>query len=70
MAGQSRQAIPVLERGHRGHPGDPDLLFALATMHRDLGDPDSARIFAAKLARILPGDPRAAGLAAELAGMR
>ncbi len=64
--GRSRDAIPVLERGHRRHPGDPDLLFALATMHRDLGDLDSARIFAAKLVRILPGDQRAAGLAVEL----
>ena len=65
--GRSRDAIPVLERGHRRHPGDPDLLFALATMHRDLGDLESARIFAAKLIRILPRDQRAAGLAVELA---
>src|SRR5262249_61649116 len=37
-AGAGDRALSVLRDGHEHHPGDPDILVALATISRDRGD--------------------------------
>jgi Tfp pilus assembly protein PilF len=59
-SGRGAEAIQVLEQARARHPADRDLLFALATFNRDLGNRDAARRFATSLGQT--GDPRGAAL--------
>ncbi len=65
-AGKPQRALAVLEEAHRSHPGTPDLLVALATLHRDAGDLDAALVHARKLVELRPEDPAARSLVLEL----
>jgi tetratricopeptide (TPR) repeat protein len=64
--GRADQAVAVLLSAQARHPHDAQLLFALATIHRDMGDPDQARIWARQLVEIRPGDPGARQLLDDL----
>jgi predicted CXXCH cytochrome family protein len=64
--GQIERAFAVLESAHRRHPADRDILFALATFHRDAGDLDAARTWARRLKDLAPDDPQIRQLALEL----
>ncbi len=55
--GRARQAIGVLEQTLTGHPYDRDILLALATFHRDLGQIDVALKYAERLLAVVPHDP-------------
>jgi Flp pilus assembly protein TadD len=55
--GRPRQALGVLEQTLIGHPYDRDILSALATFHRDLGQLDVALEYAERLAAVVPHDP-------------
>ena len=65
-AGREEDALRVLDRAHRAHPGDRDLLVALATINRDLARRERALAYARKLLALSPDDPRAAALVREL----
>ena len=65
-AGQTRRALEVLAEAQRRHPGDRELLAALATLSRDAGDAEAARRYARELVALAPGDPGAQHLLAEL----
>ncbi|HXV37282.1 MAG TPA: tetratricopeptide repeat protein [Myxococcota bacterium] len=65
-AGAAQRARAVLEEAQRRHPGDPDLLAALATMSRDAGDLEAALAYAVALTELLPDDLGAQRLLAEL----
>jgi Flp pilus assembly protein TadD len=65
-AGRGPEAIAALERARVSHPRDRDLLFALATFHRDAGRTSRALEYAEQLQRYYPDDPEAAALARSL----
>jgi predicted CXXCH cytochrome family protein len=65
-SGDTTAGIDVLEEGHRRFPGYAPILFALATMERDAGALDAARVYVERLLEVSPGDPGARALAAEL----
>ena len=48
------------------HPHHAQLLFALATIHRDMGDPDQALIWARLLVEVRPDEPGARQLLDDL----
>ena len=56
--GKSAQATRVLEQALRSRPHDQDLLFALATIHRDRGELGKALVHSR---RLLALDPESAG---------
>ena len=66
--GDAGRALEVLAAAHERHPTDPDLLNALATMHRDSGRRSEALDYARKLLSLRPGDAGARRLVAELDG--
>ena len=65
-AGQPDRALAALRSTHAGHPGDRDVLIALATMSRDRGDREGALRWARALRDLDPQDPGAQRLVAEL----
>jgi tetratricopeptide (TPR) repeat protein len=69
-AGKGRLALAALEASHRSHPGDTDLLVALATLHRDDGELDTALRYARKLLDLRPEDPQTQTLVRELEARR
>ena len=54
--GQTESALEVLRQAHQRRPADRELLLALATIHRDAGDPIQARKYARRLAELSPED--------------
>ena len=56
------QAVAELARAHDRHPGDLDIVVALATLHRDRGEIEPALTYARKWQRLAPRDPRATQL--------
>jgi Flp pilus assembly protein TadD len=67
-AGQADRALAVLKKAHQAHPGDAEVLLALVTMTREKGALSDALGFARELAALLPWDPRARQLLAQLEG--
>jgi tetratricopeptide (TPR) repeat protein len=65
-AGETEAAIRTLEAALRRHPGDPEILWGLATLLRDAGQPEAAREHARALLALRPGDPNAGALLREL----
>jgi tetratricopeptide (TPR) repeat protein len=65
-AGESDRARIVLDEAYRRHPGDQSLLVALTTMSRDVGDWESALRYARDLVELVPEDPGARQLLAEI----
>jgi Flp pilus assembly protein TadD len=65
-SGSGDRALAVLKTAHDRHPGDPDILIALATISRDRGARGAAREYAQKLLQIAPERPEARRLASEL----
>jgi tetratricopeptide (TPR) repeat protein len=62
--GSPERALELLARAHDRHPGDADILAALATINRERGHLDAARAYAGKLLEVAPEDPRARQIAA------
>ena len=60
------RAIAVFQGAHERHPGNRDLLIALATMNRDAGQLSAAVEYARKLVALSPQDPNALQLLAQL----
>jgi predicted CXXCH cytochrome family protein len=50
------QAVEVLERTHRQHPADPDVLTALVSITRQSGDNAKALSYARELTKLYPTD--------------
>jgi predicted CXXCH cytochrome family protein len=67
-AGQSRQAIAVLQHAHQTHPTDWDLLSGLAMIARDAGDISTAQQAAREMLVLRPADPQARALSKGLEG--
>ncbi len=65
-SGKVQAAIDVLERARVRDPRDRDLLFALATFHRDAGRSSRALEYAEQLQRYYPEDPDARALVMSL----
>ena len=64
--GAAGQAQAVLDRAHARHPGDPEILVALATMARDAGQQATALDYARRLVALRPEDEGARQLLASL----
>jgi Flp pilus assembly protein TadD len=64
--GGRERALSVLADAQQRHPGDREILLALATFSRDAGAFDQARSWAARLLALDPEDPNARALAREL----
>lgn len=56
-SGQARQAISVLQQAAGRHPYDRDILLALTTIHRELGAPQIALVYAKTLLALEPENP-------------
>lgn len=67
-SGKAAEAIATLERARVRDPRDRDLLFALATFHRDAGNAAKALGYAEQLQQFHPDDPEARALATSLRG--
>lgn len=67
-SGAGDRALVILKAAHARHPGDPDVLIALATISRDRGATDAARGYARMLMQVAPELPEARRLAGELDG--
>jgi predicted TPR repeat methyltransferase len=65
--GTADAGLEELGRASERFPGYAPVLFALATMHRDAGDLETAREYARRLLDVSPGDAETRALAAELA---
>jgi Flp pilus assembly protein TadD len=63
---RSRAAVEVLREGLEAFPDHPEMLFAIATMQRDLGRRDEARRAARQLVELYPADERYRSLLAGL----
>ena len=57
--GQAVAGVSVLEASHSLHPNDREILFALATINRDMGRTTKAMNWAEKLMALNPADPGA-----------
>ncbi len=64
--GEADRARSVLDDAYRRHPGDQSLLTALVTMSRDVGDWEAALRYALDLVELIPEDPGARQLLAEI----
>jgi len=56
--GRIDRALEVLEATSRRHPGSPEILLALATIHRDAGHPAAALRWARAALEVSPDDHR------------
>ena len=68
--GQGSRALDVLNVAHQRHPGDREILLALATISRDRGALEAARDFARRLQTLEPTNPQIAQLLAQIEGER
>jgi len=69
-AGQPPRALEVLADAERRHPGDRDLLVALATISREAGRREEAVGWARRLVELDPADPGPRRLLQQLEGER
>ena len=65
-AGAPGEAITLLERTHRQHPADRNVLTALVSLARDKGDFATALRYARELVTLDPKDARLRALVADL----
>jgi Flp pilus assembly protein TadD/formate-dependent nitrite reductase cytochrome c552 subunit len=65
-AGRQQDAIAYLKERQSAHPGDRDILMAIASFSREAGDPATALQYAELLYKIVPDDPTVARLVDEL----
>jgi tetratricopeptide (TPR) repeat protein len=65
-AGEVERARGVLGDAYRRHPGDRSLLTGLVTLSRDAGDLETALTYAVDLVELIPEDPGARQLLAEI----
>ena len=64
--GERTAALERLRETHARFPGYREAIVALATIHRDGGEMDEARLYAERLLDLSPSDPAARALLAEL----
>lgn len=55
--GRAEAGISALEQAHGLHPNNRDILFALATINRDMGQASTSAMWAEKLRVLYPEDP-------------
>ncbi len=67
-SGNTAAAMGLLERALKRHPGNRDILLALASFSRDAGKTARAREYAARLLALAPQDPEARSLLQSLPG--
>jgi tetratricopeptide (TPR) repeat protein len=65
-AGEVERARGVLDDAYRRHPGDRSLLTGLVALNRDAGDLEGALRYAVALVELIPEDPGARQLLAEI----
>ena len=56
--GSGAEALSLLERTHKQHPTDENVLVALITLERDHGDLAAALVHAQELDTLEPGSPQ------------
>ncbi|HEY6293939.1 MAG TPA: tetratricopeptide repeat protein [Terriglobia bacterium] len=66
--GQAEQAITILKQAHARRPADREVLTGLITFERDRGNTASAITYAQQLVQLVPDDPNAKTLLADLRG--
>ena len=67
-AGRSQDALAILKQANGRHPVDTDILTALATISRDIGDVADATTYAAELVRVAPNNAQGRALLESLRG--
>jgi Tfp pilus assembly protein PilF len=67
-SGQSERAIKVLEDAHRKRPADREVLVGLIAFERDKGNRSAAADYARQLVQLVPEDPNAQAMLAQLQG--
>ena len=61
-SGRSEDALKALKQTLARRPNDRDLLTALVSINRDIGDSASTLEYAERLAKLMPGDSNLTGL--------
>ena len=61
-AGRPKEAVAVLEAAAKRHPVSVDILVALATITRDMGDRAAAISYAERLTKVAPNNRQARAL--------
>jgi Flp pilus assembly protein TadD len=56
--GRPQDALAILKPANARHPADTDILTALATISRDIGDMADAVTYAEELVRVAPNNPQ------------
>ena len=69
-SGQSRQAIALLEQAHQRRPADRQALTGLIVFERDKGNLFAAMAYAEQLVQLMPDDPNARAMLAQLQGQQ
>jgi len=64
--GRPADAIALLEQAHADHPADADVLFALASYHREAGNNEDALRYATDLLILQPDNPSVQALVVEM----
>ncbi len=64
--GKTQEAMTVLQSAYRRQPQHPDLLYTLATLYRDAGDPAAATRYARELLVVAPDNNQARQLLEEV----
>src|SRR5208283_1198004 len=67
-SGQADQAIAILQEAHQLRPADRQVLEGLIAFERDKGNLPSAIMYAQQLVQLVPNDPSAKAMLAELQG--
>jgi len=65
-SGHADGAITVLEQAHQKRPADRQVLEALVAFERDLGNLPAAITYAQQLVQLVPDDPSAKAMLAQL----
>ena len=66
--GRSQDALAILKQANARHPADTDILTALATISRDIGDMADAIAYAAEIVRVAPNNAQGHALYNSLHG--
>ncbi|HWJ19684.1 MAG TPA: tetratricopeptide repeat protein, partial [Geobacterales bacterium] len=69
-AGHADGAIAVLQQAHQRRPADRQVLMGLISFERDKGNLPSAITYAQQLVQLVPDDPNAKAILAQLVAQR
>ena len=52
--GKPKQALNILEQGHKKFPANTDMLYALVSINKEAGNQERAQYFESRLQKLVP----------------